>query len=88
MTKHTPYEILFGKKANVPGQIHQQSTPVYNYDDLVHDIKRRLHECHNLARANLLQSKQHRVAQQSSKVNMSKFSVGDKVLLRTRRQVN
>jgi hypothetical protein len=55
---------------------------VYNYDDLVHDIKRRLQECHKLARANLVQSKQHRGAQQASKVNMSTFSVGDKVLLR------
>jgi hypothetical protein len=54
---------------------------VYNYDDLVHDIKRRLQECHKLARANLVQSKQHRVAQHASKVNMSKFSIGDKVLL-------
>jgi hypothetical protein len=35
-----------------------------------------------LARANLVQSKQQRVAQQASKVNMSKFSVEDKVLLR------
>jgi hypothetical protein len=39
-------------------------------------------ECHKLARANLVQSKQHRVAQQTSIDNMSKFSVGDKVLLR------
>jgi hypothetical protein len=52
-----------------------------NYE-LVHDIKRRLQECHKVARANLVQSKQHRVAQQASKVNISKFSVGDKVLLR------
>ena len=55
---------------------------MYNYDDVVHDIKRRLQESHKLARANLVQNKQHRVAQQASKVNMSKFSVGDKVLLR------
>jgi hypothetical protein len=81
MTKYTPYEILFGGKANVPGQLQQQATPVYNYDDLVHDIKRRLQECHKLARANIMQSKQHRVAQQDSNVNVSKFSVGDKVLL-------
>jgi hypothetical protein len=29
-----------------------------------------------------VQTKQHRAAQQASKINMSKFSVGDKVLLR------
>jgi hypothetical protein len=69
MTKYTPYEILFGIKANVPGQLQKEATPVYNYDDLVHDIKRRWEECHKLARANLVQSKQHRISQLASKVN-------------------
>jgi hypothetical protein len=81
ITKRTSHEILFGKKAIVPGQLQQQATRVYNYDDLVHDINRRMQECHKLARAYSVQSKQHRAAQQASKVNMSKFSVGDKVLL-------
>jgi hypothetical protein len=45
MMNYTPYEILFCRKANVPGQLQQQVTPVYNYDDLVHDIKRRWQEC-------------------------------------------
>jgi len=38
--------------------------------------------CHELARANLMKSKQRRVAQQASKVNMPIFRKGDKVLLR------
>jgi len=42
MTKYTPYEILLVRKANVLGQLQQQATPVYNYDDLVNDIKRRM----------------------------------------------
>jgi hypothetical protein len=50
-------------------------------DGLVHNVKRKLRECHKLARANLMQTKQRRVAQQASKVNMSKFYVGNKVLL-------
>ena len=82
MTKYTPYEILFGRKANIPGQLQQKPTPVYNYDDLVHDVKLKLQRCHELARANLMQTKRLRIAQQTSKVNMLKFYVGNKVLLR------
>jgi hypothetical protein len=55
---------------------------VYNYDDLVYDVKRKLQECHEIARANLRQTKQHRIAQQLSKVNAPKLFKGDKVLLK------
>jgi len=64
----------------VSGQLQQKPAPVYNYDDVIHEIKRKLQERHELARANLMQTKQRRVAQQASKVNMHKFYVGDKVL--------
>jgi hypothetical protein len=80
ITRYTPHEILFSRKANAPGQLQQRPTPVYNYDDVVHDVKRKLQECHELGRANLMRTKQRRVAQQASKVNMLKFYVGDKVL--------
>jgi hypothetical protein len=82
MTRYTPYEVLFGRKAKIPGQLQQTPTPVYNFDDIVQDIKRRLQECHAIARANLKQTKQDRVARQTSKVNMPKISTGEKVLLK------
>ena len=82
MTKYTPHEIMFGKKANVAGQLQQRTAPLYNYDVMVHDVKQKLQMCHELARTNLMKSKQRSVAQQTSKVNMSIFNKGDKVLLR------
>jgi hypothetical protein len=82
MTRYTPYEIPFGRKANIPGHLQQTPVPMYNYDDLVYDVKRKLQECHEIARANLRQTKQHRVAQQLSKVNVPKLHNGDKVLLK------
>ena len=81
MTRYTPYEILFGRKANVPRQLQREPTAMYNYNDVGHDVKRKLQECHEFARANLMQTKQNSVAQQTSKFNMPKFYVGDKVLL-------
>jgi hypothetical protein len=82
MTKYTPYEILFGRKANIPGQLQQRNAPLYNYDDTVYEVKQKLQECHEIAGTNLMQSKRRRVAQQSSKANMPIFNRGDKVLLR------
>jgi hypothetical protein len=73
---------LFGRKANVPGHLQQLPTPMYNYDDLVHDVRKKFQECQRIARENLIQTKQQRVAQQASKVHMSKFYVGGKVLMR------
>jgi len=58
MTKFTPYEVLFGRKANIPGYLQQKPTPLYNYDDLIVDIRRKMQECHEIARANLIQTKQ------------------------------
>ena len=78
MTRYTPYEIVFGRKANLPGQLQQKTAP---NDDIVHDVKQKLQICHELARANLMKSKQRRVAQQASKVNMPIFNKGDKALL-------
>ena len=72
---------MFGRKANLPRQLQQRTAPLYNYDDIVHDVKQKLQTCHEIARANLMQSKQRRVAQQASKVNMPIFAKGDKVLL-------
>jgi hypothetical protein len=39
MTNYTPHEILFERKANIPGHLRQRSVPLYNYD-LIHDIKK------------------------------------------------
>jgi len=81
MTKYTPYGIVFGRKDNLPGQLQQRTVPLYNYDDIFHDLKQKLRACHEIARANLMQSKQRRVAQQASKVKMPVFNKVDKVLL-------
>jgi hypothetical protein len=72
----------------VPGQLQQKPTAVYNYDDIVYDVKKRLQECYELARANFIQAKQNRMAQQASKVNMHNFYAGDKMLLRNEKAGN
>ena len=68
ITRYTPYKMLFGRKASVPGQLLQKPTAVYNYDYVVNDVKRKLQECNELTRANLMQTKQNRFTQQTSRV--------------------
>jgi len=82
MTKYTPYEILFGRKANIPGYVQYKSVPSYNYDDLIHDIKKRLQECHEIARSNLIQTKQKRLENQKDKVYVPLFQTGNMVLIK------
>jgi hypothetical protein len=55
---------------------------VYNYDDIICDMKSKLQTCHELAGKNLIRTKQCRVAQQATKVKMPVFKIGDNVLLR------
>jgi len=82
MTKYTPYEILFGRKANIPGNLQRRPVPLYNCDDLIHGIKKELQECHEIARSNLIQAKQKRTENQRDKVHMPVFREGDAVLLK------
>jgi hypothetical protein len=82
MTKYTPYEILFGRKARFPSSLQQKSVPTYNYDDLIVDVKKRLQDCHENARADLIQSKQKKIEDQKCKVHMPLVQEGDMVLLK------
>jgi hypothetical protein len=43
-TKYTPYELLFGRIANIPGKLQQTPQPLYNFDDIVLNMK---HKCRN-----------------------------------------
>jgi hypothetical protein len=41
---------FFGRKAIVPGQLQQKPAPAYSYDDVIHEVRRKLQERHELAR--------------------------------------
>jgi hypothetical protein len=74
MPNYTPYEILFGRKANIPECLQQRSIPSYNYD-LIH-IKRKLQECHEIAKYNLTETKQKRIENQNENVYLPLFWEG------------
>jgi hypothetical protein len=47
---------------------------------LIHDIKRKLQECKEIARSNLKQTKQRRIENQKDKVIMPLFQTGNNLL--------
>ena len=53
-TGYTPHDLLFGRKANIPG-ILQKETPeiIYNYESYVQELQSRLQSCYEVARSNL-----------------------------------
>lgn len=57
-TKFTPYELIFGVKPQLPSNITQQAQFKYTYDDYVDELTLRLRRSREIARENLLKSKQ------------------------------
>jgi hypothetical protein len=82
ITKYTPYELLllFGKIANIPGKLQQTPQPLYNFDDIVLEIKRKMQNCQQLAKERLMKFKE--TQSQKVKSNDYNFNKNDLVLLR------
>jgi hypothetical protein len=51
-TNYTPFEVVFGRQANLPLSIHRKPDPVYNYDDVVMDIRQKNQLTWSIAREN------------------------------------
>jgi hypothetical protein len=80
VTKFTPYGILFGRIANIPGTLQRQPEPVYNYDDIIFGIKYKMQECHKKAKERLIQFKEKQ--KEKVKSNEHLFKENYLVLLR------
>jgi len=80
VTKFSPYEVLFGRKCNLPGSLQQTPQPLYNYEDIVKDIKFKLQNCHAKAQENLINFKHKQ--QRKVKSNAIEFKENDIVLLK------
>lgn len=81
-TKYTPFEMLFGRKANLPGLLQKKPEEMlYNPDDVVREIKLRLQTCAQIARENLIKSKEKSKEYYDRNQNAVDFKENDKVLL-------
>ncbi|PNF18384.1 hypothetical protein B7P43_G12483 [Cryptotermes secundus] len=80
ITKYTPYEVLFGRVANIPGKLQRQPQPIYNFDDIVLEIKQKMQTCQQLAKERLIKFKESQG--QKVKSNSYEFKENDLALLR------
>jgi hypothetical protein len=58
ITRYSPYELLFGRACNLPGELERDVQLLYNYDNIVKVIKHRLQESHHIAQKNLMRFKE------------------------------
>mgnify|MGYP005984551561 FL=1 len=80
-TGYTPFELLYGYKANIPSAISQVSTPNYNYDDYLMDLKYKFQYSHHIARENIINKKAASKIIYDQNTVTHNFNIGDKVLL-------
>lgn len=79
-TNHSPYELVFGYKPQLPTSI--TSTNDLTYDEYTDHIKRRLYLAHQETVQNLLKQKEKSKTNYDKKLNPKAYSKGDKVLIK------
>ena len=81
-TGYMPHELLFGRKANIPG-IFQKETPEirYNYESYVQELQSRLQSCYEVATLNLKINKEKSKEYYDRNTNVPLFAIGEKELL-------
>lgn len=83
-TKHTPYELLFGFKPYIPSSITKERTLRYNYDDYLSNLQQKLYETHQIARKQLIQSKEASQKRYNSRTHVKTFYPNQLVLLKNK----
>lgn len=87
-TRYTPYQLLFGFLANIPINLKGQPGVCYNYDNYANEIRSRLQNSYQLARKNILQSKEKSKKYYDKGSREVNFQVGDLVLIRNETATN
>ncbi|KAL4100899.1 hypothetical protein QTP88_020924 [Uroleucon formosanum] len=87
-TDFTPYELLFGRKPNIPSTLTREPEPQYNYDNYVFDLKKIMQETHKIARNNLVKKKENNKEYYDKTHNPITLHIGDKILLKDQNKKN
>ena len=81
VTKFTPYELIFGRRANLPSLLTGSNEPMYTYEDYLSELKLRLSQSFNCARENILNHKEKNKVYYDRQSRPVSYNVGDFVLL-------
>lgn len=80
-TKLTPFELLFGIKANLPNSLTTYPEFQYYYEDYVEEMLNKMKQSRQLARENSLQAKEINKTYYDKTATKKQFEIGDLVLL-------
>lgn len=80
-TKYTPFELIFGTKANLPTSITKSPEFKYTYDDYMDNLTLKLQKSHEIARKHILDSKEQSKKYYDKNCQNQNFKIGDKVFL-------
>lgn len=80
-TNFTPHELMFGVKATIPSTLTKNPDILYTYDDYLYELRHKMQTSHELARENLIESKNQNKKYYDKYTHPQIFHIGDKVLL-------
>lgn len=80
-TKFSPFELIFGIKPNLPSSITRTPEFKYTYDDYVSELTLKLQKSHEIAKQNLIESKEKNKTYYDRNIKNIEFKVNDKVYL-------
>lgn len=79
-TERQPYELLYGRPAEVPNTLSRSEEVRYNYEDYCSELKQRLQRAHDIARNTIIEKKRKSKTLYDHKAKKITVHVGDKVL--------
>lgn len=80
-TKFTPHELMFGVKPNIPSSLLETPSFKYTYDNYLDELKLKLQKSHQIAKDNIIKSKETNKNYYDRKSNNVEFKVGQQVYL-------
>lgn len=81
-TNFSPYELLYGRKLQMPSSFSKPPELCYNYDYYVNELKARMQHCHEIAYKNIIENKNKSKNYYDQTSKSIKFHIGNKVLLK------
>jgi hypothetical protein len=81
-TGFTPFELVYGRKAELPSATRNSPQPLYSYDDYVKELRYRLQTSHTIAREKITAKKIQNKKHYDAHTKIYAYNVGDLVLLK------
>ena len=81
VTKFTPYELVFGRKSNLPSLLTNCNDPIYTFEDYLTELKTKLQHSFNIARDRILDYKERNKTYYDKKAKPQWYEIGNSVML-------